>query len=401
MSTISTILAQFEEVIRNYEQNLKDKLLANGVSEDILLNVFQIEGQVGCDPEEGESVPTKRFLAPNKQTAGYGGNIITPKFSANTTYKPIETHSQYPIREKFPQDFSDGRVILVLNYVSSPDKPSFSHALFADFSKTYIKFKDTFLKNSDLMSYNPSLLFGPGWIVKNKNRVGEVRKALTSAGIKYREVEFAEYFDEVRNPKPQKPISVPTTAPKVIEPKPDVVKSVKSTALAVATSDVKEVSSSSEEEPKPEPSKPAAVNHEPIIQKPKEIPEKKAPPHELIERTVKKNKFGNYEESGTGTIFMKLPVGKDGKPVKIALGYQNPSLTEKGLASVSRFDLELEKACKSLGHTILTLDIIQIVKKKDDALGCKLLEMWNRDEIDETSDDPDNGDESSENSDDS
>lgn len=399
----SELFSQIQKLIQEYEKNLKTQLIHKGISEDLLNDIFEDSADV-CDSEsqdESAPLPTKRFLAPSSFT-----NLINPKPRFNTDIGTNEmpyqaAPSMYPQREKFPQDFSDGKVVLVLNYVSSPDKPSYSHALFADFGKTYIKFKDSFLKNSDLMAYNMGLIFGQGWIVKNKNRVGEVRKALTSAGIKYREVEFAEYLEEVKNPKqdpPPKDLSKDVKPPKET---PKEVSTKKVESKQVIEIEAKEVSSSSDEESEiPVVETKKVIKNKPKVE-PKDVPkvESKPPPAKEIKskvqsstpkadnkKSVKKNSHGNYEEADTGTIIMKLPIGKDGILTRVALGYQDPLRhTEKGLLSVSKFDSELEKAAKSLGHTVLSADIIQVVKKKDEVLATKLLELWNREEVNDES----------------
>jgi hypothetical protein len=134
----------------------------------------------------------------------------SPEKSQKTT-SPIEA-------KKYPQDYSSGKVVLVLNYLGNSGKSS-AHALFGDFSKTYSKFKDSFLKTSTFTSYNPGLKFGPGWVIKIKTKLDEVKKALKKEGIKFREVEYADYLKEVSSPKKLEKAKSPKKVEKSPSPK--------------------------------------------------------------------------------------------------------------------------------------------------------------------------------------
>lgn len=107
--------------------------------------------------------------------------------------KSYSSDSEYQPKEKFPQDYSDGTVVLVLNYGAK------SHALFGDFKKTHSKFKDYMNKNKDVYSFNQGLLFGAGWVIKKKDSLKDVKKALKKHDIDFDVFEKDDYLEKVKN----------------------------------------------------------------------------------------------------------------------------------------------------------------------------------------------------------
>lgn len=365
----SELIENFANLLRNYESEITKKLLDKGVDKDIVDSVFSTV-------EEGEEVestpvPTKRFLPPNTG-------------SASTTVRTTDTYNsaEYQPTEKYPQDYSDGKVILVLNY------GKMTHALFGDFGKRYVKFKDTFLmKDSTLVGYNANLRYGPGWTIKSKARYGEVTKALENAKIKFRVVEDGEFIKECQERKNSAPKENDESSSdeepaeeKVVKPEPKVeapkvVEKVKD-ALPKKEAEVKKV------EPKPKatdtkieaPKKEvkAEVKTEPKVEVSKDASERKPI----------KNKFGNWTDPLTDAVVVNLPVKKGGGKLRIAVGYQDPNSTAKGLKSVKRFDAVLEKECQKSGLTVLTQEMITLTKKSKESSQTaeELQEMWDNGE---------------------
>lgn len=346
------------DVIETRDEFIKKRLIAKGISLDIIDEVFNKTDDVTSNDEEGHSdpVPSKRFLKPNSVNSSESNVVISSNSRAIS--KPTAQKSnapQYEVKDKYPQDYSDGSVVLVLNY------GKWSHALFGDFQKCHSKFR-AFLNGNSNCSYNQNLTFGPGWVIKDKTKVGEIKKSLINQGIKYREIEMVEYQKEVQ----------------------------KRVTSKSSSGSAKEYSSESFDDTKiiPDPRKVEIKNKNKnkIESKYPIQPKTVSKTHEKSSGKILKNACGNYEEEGTGYIFMKLPVGKGGKDIKVCIGYQNPLLVEKGLASVSKLDTELQKDCSSRGHTVLTETMISLIRSKNISLADEIHEMWTREGDDESAD---------------
>lgn len=385
----SELIENFANLLRNYESDIAKKLLEKGVDKDIVDSVFTTDTDGGGEEVESTPVPTKRFLPPNTG-------------SASTTVRTTDTSStynsaEYQPTEKYPQDYSDGKVILVLNY------GKMSHALFGDFGKRYVKFKDTFLmKDSTLVGYNANLRYGPGWTIKSKARYGEVTKALENAKIKFRVVEDGEFLKECQERKNSAPkendgsstssSGEEETKPKVEEPKPkakvEAPKESKQSktvetkttpkANAVEEAPKKEIVSKKVEAAKIEVPKKEVKKAEPVVTT--------ASAKDAGERKPIKNKFGNFVDPETEAVLVNLPVKKGGGKLRIAVGYQDPNSTAKGLKSVKRFDAVFEKECQKSGLTVLTQEMITLTSKSKESahIAEELQEMWDNGEPDDT-----------------
>ena len=90
---------------------------------------------------------------------------------------------------------------------------------------------------------------------------------------------------------------------------------------------------------------------------------------------AKKNDHGNYEEEETGVVFVEAPVGTGGRPVKIAVGVQNPDSEETGLASVNPLDEEMVAECEKRKWRYLTDDMMKTIAKKDAELHEQLIAL--------------------------
>lgn len=384
----SELIENFANLLRNYESDIAKKLLDKGVDKDIVDSVFSCN----TDEEDSTPVPTKRFLPSNT------GAVSTAPRTTDTssTYSSVE----YQPIEKYPQDYSDGKVILVLNY------GKMSHALFGDFGKRHVKFKDTFLmKDSTLVKFNSGLRYGPGWTIVNKSRYGEVTKALENAKIKFRVVENDEFLKECqerKNSAPKENDGSSSSYEEPVKPEPKVeapklkVEESKITHKP-KVSDTK-VSDTKEEPPKKEvkaESKPKVIDTKVEASK-KEV--KAEPKTEASKKEVKtevkvtkdaserkpiKNKFGNFVDPiETDVVLLNLPVKKGGGKLRIAVGYQDPNSTAKGLKSVKRMDAVFEKECQKSGLTVLTQEMITLTKKSKEfsQIAEELQEMWDNGE---------------------
>lgn len=368
------------DVIEARDEFIKKRLLAEGVSSKTINIVFDksavADDDAGSAEEPSDPVPTKRFLKSNSSATGDSVASTSSSMSSTssrTLSKPTQKFNtpQYEVKDKYPQDYSDGSVVLVLNY------GKLSHALFGDFQKYHSKFR-AFLTGNPICSYNPNLTFGPGWIIKDKTRVGEIKKSLISQGVKYREIEMVEYQKEVqKGGKPPDALKNSSTSAK------ETTSSSSGSSDGIVTSKIEPAKITPKSLPKVTAPKVAAKVAAKATLIPKcassKIPEKGS-------GKILKNACGNYEEEGTGYVFMKLPVGKGGKDVKVCIGYQNPLLVEKGLASVSKLDTELQKDCSSRGHTVLTETMVSLIRSKNVSLADEIHEMWIREGDDESAD---------------
>jgi len=90
------------------------------------------------------------------------------------TYASTKKYGVRPIRA--------GEVMLVTDYGPK------SHALFGD-TKTL----ENVLKNMPWIRFNRNLVFGKGWVIRDKERTGELRAALKAKGIKVKEISREKY----------------------------------------------------------------------------------------------------------------------------------------------------------------------------------------------------------------
>lgn len=256
----------------------------------------------------------------------------------NVAKTPVKTPAKPPSKApaKVKPVPANDEVVVVLNYGPK------SHALFG--ATQAIKDKLMALnpgqgeKGKKLVGYGKNLFFGPGWVVMDKERIGEVTDMFTAEGIAFREVERGEYEKE--------------------------------TGVGGATN-----SETKEEEPKPikaEPAKPSSV---------------KAAPLKSVTSGLKakKNSWGNFEEENTGIVFLDLPVGVAGRLTKVAVGFQNSDAdsSETGLSSVLPLTEEMVQQCEENKWRVLSDEIMGALEKKNKSLCSELTEMRSRGSADE------------------
>lgn len=373
------------DIAHEFSEEIAQRLRIKGVDESII--EYAISGS-----DEPSSPPPRRMLKP-----------VTEDHSSHSH---TQSDNGYTPREKFPQDYSNGDVVLVTNY--SPK----SHALFGDFKETYKNFRTTvLLSEKDLFSYNEKLVFGPGWIIRNKSKLDFVKAQLKRKSIKFREIELDAYLAEVQNPK--KSSNEVEEEPESDVDSPSEAESPEETSSSEAESDV--------DEPVPEPAKAvskskAKTKPEPPKAEPKKsdktsssgktsstkTPSKKAdPPKEDKSKSkISKNEWGNNESDGI--VYLRLPIGKNGKDLVTAIGYQDPVPPKgaKGLETVIPFE-EGDEELTTLKRC-LTRDMLSKIEKYDDILASQLQQMFDREdeEDDELVDSDDDSDDDELDSDD-
>lgn len=242
---------------------------------------------------------------------GVDESVISECFYGNEQYTPTE---------KTPQDFSGGEVIFVKNYTKN------SHALFGDFRlKQYREFKDTYLKQN--AKFNPKLRFGVGWIVyKDEEKVRDFSLQLKKYNIRYREVEYEKYNEEIKQKMQTKVQAI----------------NIDDNISEIDVPDIEE---------EPPCLSPTSIN-------------------------LSKNKWGN-ETDDNDIVFKNIPIGYNGSLELVAIGVQDtePEDGDEELDAVLPFYGDYEDYCKTKNYKILTRDMIENIQKYDNDLSEALQEI--------------------------
>lgn len=345
-----------EEILSDYFSSLREKLSAKGVDDDVIDIVIECIGS-------GEK-SMKRHLAPNKNKA--------------------EDSSSKNDDEDLRVKHSGGDVIVCLNYGPK------SHAIFGDFNKAYVSFKDSFLKGQKFIKPGPSLAFGFGWVVMDKTKLPLVISALKKAKIPYREIEREEYAEEIRESKSGGDVKGKTKKQtKEIEPESDDESSEsenekpvvqKKPSKAKPVSKKKDSDSESEDEEPPaqkKPSKAKSVPKEDVKSSKAKSDSKEGP---VKKQTIGKNAWGNNEETESGLVFVKLPIGKGGASIPVAVGWQDCDAEKgnMGLNSVLPLNNDIRREHEAKKWKFLTKDMITTVRKTNPKLAKQLQDVMDR-----------------------
>jgi hypothetical protein len=276
----------------------------------------------------------------------------------------------------------ENTITVVLNYGGENGK---SHALYGDFKERYKTFKDEYLIKTKFISYNRSLAYGPGWIMK-KDLLEQTLQALKKANIPFRQVENSEYEEEFRS-RSSKQVSdskpkakLPEKDSKGKEPESESEEEKVSTKKSAKPSkDSKSISKppkGKKVESESEDEEPVQTSKSKSQTKTKET-KNSAPPKPITPKTVK-NEWGNREDKETGIIFCNLPIGKKGTNRAVAVGWQDIDTKAKGLDSVIALNEDHHETCRENGWLILTQDMIIEIRKIDPKLAKSLQGVMNR-----------------------
>ena len=245
------------------------------------------------------------------------------------------------IIKKAPYNWEE-KVILIVNYSNK------SHALFGDFDKTYIKFKNEVISKNNWLKSSPNLAFGFGYVVTMKNKISELRASLEGYDIEYRELSFDEFKKETTGDKCTTKTTVENNNNKTIENN----KTVENYVRKLKNNDNIIINDSD------------SINNSDVISNVK-IDKKK------VSKKLIRNKWDNFENSD-GFIVKKLPINKDKLEV-VVIGKQNTSLDYdvKGINSVILLSEE-EKINTKKQYLYLSDDMIKKIKKNDKQLAKEL-----------------------------
>ncbi len=340
---------KINEVVTVELEALKKELIKKGVDKKVIEEVFNKHSTT-----KSSQTKNNGHGAASEESDEAEVNLAKRRMgSKNVSKEAAESVSKEEKKEKYPVDWSKrtSNCVIITDY---SDK---SQAIFGDFAKTYVKFKDEFLKNQKWATYNKELAFGPGWVIikGNDSNLAELRQALRTRKIIAKQYTRDDFIKELKENEKE---SGSSSSSSEEEPEKEIKKDSK------------------KEEPKKEVKK-DSKKEEPKKEVKKDS--KKEEPKKEESKKISKNKWGNNADEN-GFVYMKLPVGPKGKESAYVVGYQNlePQDGEKGLDTVNRLDEALEEEATQLGLKIMTEDMIKTTKKIDKELGEKLEEMWNR-----------------------
>jgi hypothetical protein len=160
----------------------REKLASRGVSQEILNDVFgnnstnHVSTVATCTTKSYKSY---NFTSDNFLDEACNSNVEGSVISiyADNNSKDYATHKNTKVKNWA----GSGKVIIVIDYGPR------SHALFGDFGKTYVKFKDHYIKNQQWLRYNGGLAFGQGWVITKKEMLGDLRNTLKNENIPFQE----------------------------------------------------------------------------------------------------------------------------------------------------------------------------------------------------------------------
>ena len=309
--------------------------------------------------EENTTVKSTKLPVQSQQTKSQQAKVKSQE-SMSDESEVATIRPQYVKQEKYPQDYSDGSVVLVLNYGPA------SHGLFGDFKQLYAEFKNVFLmkKNNNGQSdyaFNSGLKFGPGWLLKNKAKLPELKKALRLNRINFREVEFNEYLEEIIAASAKKSVT-----PKNLPQKNVTIAKTVTPTNSTSTTTNKSTSTTTNKSTTP---KTATTKPLPLPIKAQQIIQSINGDVSLV-----MNAWGNFEDEESGFIFMMVPIGKGGADEPIVIGAQHPSPPKgtKGIDTLVQLSNDYREECEKRGYKYITLDIIEIIRKKNKTLASKL-----------------------------
>lgn len=251
----------------------------------------------------------------------------------NTITNVVDVKKEYVPTEKYPQVWTGtGKVVIITDY------SDVSVAIFGDFNKTHISFKDEYLKKHSNIISNNRLMFGFGWIVP-KTKHSELKQSLRIAKIKYEEYTIQAYKIK-------------------IGVNPNIITTNINSGVANNTT---------------------------------ELESKK------VKLSVKKNEWGNHIEPNANFVLTQLPIGKKNKLLWVCIGTQNTKVPKNliGIDSVIPLDEAQTKIALEQQFKTLSSEYLETIKVVDRDIYAKLIDMNNRKEIEIDNEDKSSSSESS------
>jgi len=137
---------------------------------------------------------------------------------------------------KYPQSWiGKPEVVVIIDY---SDKV---HAIFGDFVKTYVSFKNDYLKPNNFR-YGKGLMFGAGWTLLDKTKLSDLRKALKNAHIPFRELKKDMYIKELSSKNGSTVTEISETSAEKSETSEDKITQSKPSSTKKSNEKVEEVS---------------------------------------------------------------------------------------------------------------------------------------------------------------
>lgn len=323
--------------------------------------------------------------------------------------------SERPQKRKQTVDFSKNPVcVLVTGYTPK------SYALFGDFRRRYQTFKDeVMMAKKEMFLASSKLQFGFGWTFKGSD-CAKVEKLLKTHKVEYRKISLEEYEKEVfkdapedsddetpapkkkimsseeEEEKPTKRIMSSSRASSSREPKrrtssDDEEEETRSSSRIIKNTETKRkrpVSSDNEDDEPPKKSIMSSTKKSSGTEKSssaKSTQERSSSSKKImssedstpVKKVIKKkgqpdltliqNEWGNNEEKDTSIVFTKLPIGKEGRDLLVAVGYQDVEEPQenKGMSSLLPLTTDLISQCEKNNWKYLDNDMIGKIDDKE------------------------------------
>jgi hypothetical protein len=237
--------------------------------------------------------------------------------------------------KKFPYNWEE-KIVLIVDYSSK------SHALFGNFDKSHINFKNDVLSKNNWLKFSQNLAFGAGYTIV-KNKIDELRSFLEEYKIEYRELSFDEFKKEGINQDNTKNNTDSTHGTNSTHGT-----SIKDNIKKESIDNIKKESIDN-------------INNEITIN---------ISPQKKNQKKITRNKWGNFENSD-GFVVQKLFI--EGRSEIIVIGKQNTNLDHdvKGIKSVVLLSEDLKHRAKKQ-YKYLDNEIIKKIKKTDKELAEEL-----------------------------
>jgi SAP domain len=274
--------------------------------------------------------------------------------------------------KEFVENSSDEGIVIVTDYSAR------SAALFGNTKSVWDDLKELNGEKKKVVTFNSKLAFGPGIVVTGKY-LKEVKEVLDEKEIEYEEKERDQYEKEFKGESPEKESKTTsktkaaktTSKTKATDYKKMTIKLLKEELMkrGLKTTGKKDElmerleksDSGSTEKKSTEKKKGTTPKKAKEPAKGKKMPASKSAP----KLKAKQNEWGNFEDEETGIVFLKLPVGKDGRDMSVAIGVQNTEVDGQGLETVLPIDDDVIEECKTQKFKMFNESMLKTLKKND------------------------------------
>lgn len=259
-----------------------------------------------------------------KAINSYNGSIFIKR---GKTVKQALAEEGIKVNDIPPYKGTD--VVIVLSYGDDNTR----HAIFGPFHNLYAQFRNQVLKVTPKVRFNNNLALGPGWLIMDCTQLPIIKEKLKQFNIPWTEKKFRECIEDKSLTKRRDSESNSENEPCDVK-----VENKNSTQNDYSGFSIKNFRNCVE----------TTIN-----ESSSEDCEKESDKSKIV-----RNKYDNLEEVKSGLVFVKLPLGKNGKIVNVVIGSQNkdkpPSKKYKGTKTVTKLTSKQEAFCKKKKWRIIT-----------------------------------------------